>query len=244
MHRSKNDARVGPRGIIVAVGVALLLTACQGGSTEPGSGETTVTADTPTPSASNGSTVADTPEPSSSSASPEEPDEPSGTPEASSTPEASFTQPYVPGEPSVITLPETLPVETPRDPSAAGQEVVDALGRAMAVWDSILFGADPEEVNIETVFAEDMLRSLSDYAEESRDIERVSVGSPTRTVVQDLSVGAMATVDVCFYTPDWVEYIGGEEAGPVDAVSGYRMRAEARQGEWKFTGAREEAFDC
>lgn len=222
--------------LVVAAGVAALLgAACDGGSGEP-DGLSGTTASTESPAASEPTEEA-TAEPTGES-------EPSPTSTAAE-PEPTFTQPYVPGDPSVIALPESFPVETDGDVGAQEQEVVDALGHAMAAWDGMLFGAGPAEADINTWFAGPMWKSLTDYASESHSLERVSVGSPTRIVLRDVTVNEEeATVDVCLYTEDWVEYVGGEEGEPVDPVSTYQMPAEHNGENWQFTHATTAELDC
>jgi len=214
--------------------------ACEGGSGEPeGLSATTAATDSP----EGEETTADpTGDPTSSPTS-EATDE--SEPAATAEPEPTFTQPYVPGDPSVIALPEELPVETSGSLAAAEQDVVDALGHAMASWDAMLFAADPGEVGIDTWFSGDLLTSLNEYAAESHAIERVNVGSPTRVVVHDITVDEPgATVDVCLYTEDWVEYVGGAEGEPVDPVNAYRMPAVLNDDGWRFTNSTTVELDC
>lgn len=169
-------------------------------------------------------------------------DEPTAT---ASEPDPAFTQPFVPGEASIIDLPDTLPVEGADDLGAAEQGVVDALGRALAGWDAMLFGADPGRAGLETWFGGVLLGSLVDYSVESVVQQRVMVGSPTRVVLYDVAVdGATATVDVCLHAEDWVEYVHGEASEPVEPVNAYRMPGEVSGDSWRFTDATSIDLPC
>lgn len=209
-------------GAIAAV-VAVVLGACSSESGQPqglAGGTSSPEATTTTPSAKDSPTAEE--------------------------PEPTFTQPYVPGDPSVIAIPDQFPVETDLDLDAQEQEVADALGHAMAAWDAMLFGVDAAEAGIETWFGRALLVSLRDYAAESQQIERVNVGTPTRIVLHGVEVQEQgATIAVCLYTEGWVQYIGGEQGEPVDEMTAYRMPVEHDGENWRFTDASTaDELDC
>lgn len=210
------------RRVVAAVVTAVALVSCSTESGEPRGLEGTPALPEPTAEPTAAPTT----------------DQTSSAPSPSAEPDPSFTQPWVPGDPSVITLPDALPVENADDLDADEQAVVDALGHAMAAWDAMLFGADPEQAGLDTWFRGGLLRSLIDYSVESIMQQRVTVGSPTRVSLHDVSVdGDAATVEVCLFTDDWVEYVQGEEGEPMEPVHAYQMPAEADDDAWRFTDA-------
>lgn len=160
-------------------------------------------------------------------------------------PDPSFTQPWVPGDPSVIALPETLSVEDAGDLDEDEQAVVDSLGHAMAAWDAMLFGADPDQAGLSSWFGGDLLTSLVRYSLDSVTKQRVTVGSPTRVALHDVTVGGdEASIDVCLYTEDWVEYVAGERGDPVEPVEQYRFQAMLNGEAWKFTEGTSVELSC
>lgn len=128
-----------------------------------------------------------------------------------SEPNPSFTQPFVPGEPSVIELREQLPIEVPDDATDEERAVLEATGRFMASWDAILFGAGEEEAGIYETATGEQLKRLIELGVETKMQSTVTVGEPTVIDLVDVTVdGDTAEVDVCITMKDWVEYAAGE----------------------------------
>src|SRR5690606_9840680 len=100
-------------------------------------------------------------------------DQTTSAPSPSAEPDPSFTQPWVPGDPSVITLPDALPVENADDLDADEQAVVDGFASAMAAWDGIAFGAPPDLVDLADHVSGELLTSLNRVASDSILEQRV-----------------------------------------------------------------------
>lgn len=163
-----------------------------------------------------------------------DPSRPASTEPASDAPEPdpSFTQPFVPGEPSVIDLPEKLPIDVPDGASDAERAVIEATGRFMASWDAVLFGAGEQRSGIHETATGEQLRRLIDLGVNSAMQNKVTVGEPTVIDLVDVSVDAdTAEVDICITMNDWVEYSAGE-AEELDETERQLVTMVRTDGSW------------
>ncbi|TDE15767.1 hypothetical protein [Jiangella asiatica] len=153
-------------------------------------------------------------------------------------PSPGFTQPYLPeGEESVIELATELPIDVPDDATEEETAVLTAVGRFMASWDAILFGADPETARLAETATDPQFSRLVQYATESTMDQRVTVGEPTVVELMDIQVDdTTAEVDVCITMTNWVEYVGGE-AEPLDAVERQVLTVKDVEGRWLVSDA-------
>jgi len=209
----------------VAVGGLLALTVCgcQASAEEP-AGLSTDPPDTPlrTP----------TPVP--------EPDGPtSQAPIAEPVP--SFAQPYLPGEPSVVELPEALALEPPPDATDGEVAVVDAAARFMASWNAVLFGAGVEQSRIEHTATGVQLETLVDYAAESEKLQRVIVGEPMQLRLLDVEVaGSNADVDICLEMIGWVQVTDGATGPLMPSLERYVVSLTQSGSDWLAAGTQQQ----
>lgn len=147
-------------------------------------------------------------------------------------PRASFTQPYVPGEPRVIDLPDQLPVDPPDGVSDAELEVLDAVGRFMASWQAVLFGADEERSGIGLTSTGVQLGRLRDFVRDAAEEEWVFTGDPMRLGARSVGVeGDVAEVDLCIELPQWFE-VRGSRIDPYNSLERYAIEMERVDGQW------------
>ncbi|WP_035812871.1 hypothetical protein [Jiangella gansuensis] len=209
------------RGVKLATLTAVAaLAACSSPAEEPaGLSDPTTTESTPADADPTDSEPAETPRGD---------DEPPAT-----EPSDGFTQPFLPdGQESVIELAPQLPVEIPGDATAEEEAVLEVVGRFMAAWDAILFGADPETARLAESATNPQLGRLVQYSAESVLEQRVTVGEPTVIEVRDVSVdGTTAEVDACITMANWVQYVRGEPE-PLDAVERQVLTVENVDGRW------------
>jgi hypothetical protein len=101
-------------------------------------------------------------------------------------------------------------LEPPANATDQEAAVVEAVGRFMASWTAILFGAGVENSRIEQTAAGSQLESLVDYAAESDRLERVIVGEPMRLRLLGVDVvDTAAEADICLQMDGWVELTDG-----------------------------------
>lgn len=201
-------------GLVTLCAIGALVTGCTAGADEPPG--------LSTEPGSTGSVEATSTESQTAEAEPTEPS-------------ASFTQPYLPeGEQSVIDLPTDIPAEPPAGASDAEREVVGALGRFMASWNALLFGAGVSESGIEETSSGTQLDRLRDFAAEAEEKQWVFVGDPMALEVRSVEVdGGSATVDVCVGLPQWFEYVGEvRRALPVPSPERYTVTFRSRGEDW------------
>lgn len=184
--------------VLGATVLAVLLSACSSAGEEPEglTGDaTTVSATTPPSAAPSG--AGDDPDASPSRPAPE--------------PGATFTPLFLPPDAErVVELPSELPIEPPDDATDEERAVLRAVGRFMASWDAVLFGAGDEQSGILRTAVDPQLGRLLTYLVESVTKQRVVVGEPTRIELRDITVGdGTAEVDICTIMRDWVQYTGG-----------------------------------
>ncbi|NED95146.1 hypothetical protein G1H11_07440 [Phytoactinopolyspora alkaliphila] len=210
---------------------ALVLTACGGGGTEPPGldGQTDVVTSPPP-------TDLDEPPASGESTATPPPDDDGG-----SEPEPGFTQPYLPGdEPNVIELPDELPVEPPDDATDDELEVLEGVGRFMASWQAVLFGADAELSKVRDTAVEPQLGRLIEFIGQAEQEEWVFTGEPMLLQARDVSVnGDSAEVDLCLALPGWIEFRGGS-VSPYPSPERYIVDMQQRSGTWVASNAREQ----
>jgi hypothetical protein len=207
---------------VVATVLAFVLAACGGGEEPPGLDGQTDVVTSPPP------TDVDQPEPTEEPAATTPPGD-----DEESEPEPSFTQPYLPGdEPSVITLPDELPIEPPDDASDDELEVLAGAGRFMASWQAILFGADEDLSNVRNTTSEPQLGRLTSFIEQAEQEEWVFTGDPMRLQALDVSAdGASSEVDLCITLPGWVEFRGGSVT-PYASPERYLVYMQLQGGTW------------
>lgn len=183
--------------------MSALLAACSAAGEEPvGLGPSDgVATSTSTPGEAEPTATAD-------ATTPAQPDDEGGDePE----PQASFTQPYVPGEPRVIDLPDELPVRPPDGINDEQQAVLDAVGRFMASWQAVLFGADEDRSGIAETSGGAQLDQLRGFIADAAEQEWVFTGEPMLLRARSVEVdGDAATVDLCIGLPNWFEFRGGQ----------------------------------
>lgn len=184
---------------VVVAGVFLVLAGCSSAQDEPAglTGSRSAATDV---------------DPAGTTAPTDGPDESAPTSsEPSNEPNPSFTQPFVPGEPSVIELPDQLPIDIPADATDEERAVLEATRRFMASWDAVLFGAGEDESGIHETATGEQLERLIDLGVKVVMQRTVTVGESTVIDLVDVSVdGDTAQVDMCITMRDWVTYTDGE----------------------------------
>ncbi|NED99685.1 hypothetical protein [Phytoactinopolyspora halotolerans] len=223
---------------VLSAVIVVVLAGCGGGGEEP-VGLATETGDAPTaPSSEGGDEPGSTGEPTSTAQpTPTGPDDGGDQPE----PGPTFTQPYIPGdEPSVINLPEELDVEPPDQVGDDEREVLRAVGRFMASWQAILFGADAELSGIEETATGSIRDSLVSFIAQAEDEQWVFTGEPMQLTARSVSVdGDQAEVGLCLVFPGWVEFRGGS-VSPYPSPERYAVELERTGDRWVVSSAQEQ----
>lgn len=209
-------------GAAAAVAAVLALAACSDSADEPTglTGDTTSapeTTDSPAPS--------ETPEVS-------EPESSGTGGTATPAPSDTFTQPYLPEE-RTVELREMIPVLPPEGASQAELDVLDAAGAARASWEQILWGVPFDETNASETSTGEHLDTVREYAEESVDLRRVTVGPPQNIAALKVSVdGSTATADLCFDMNQWTDIFEDRPPEPNKWLSYGTATFESVDGRW------------
>lgn len=219
------------RGAVLAGVAALtfLVAGCGSGeepaglSTEPGG----TASSTPTPSGD--ATETDGGEGGADGAD-EPPTEPSVGP--------TFVQPYLQAE-NIVEPRAEVPVEgVPDDATDEEAAAVRGYGRYYAAWEQVLWGVPVEQSGIERVAAGERLQAVRDYAAESVDLQRVTVGPPVSIHLLSVEVdGSAATVDVCIDTSERFDAIASAPPDVSDPMYRFVNDLELVDGNWLVTRA-------
>lgn len=224
---------------LVAAGALAVAAGCSAAGEEPAGLTTEPAAGSP----SGGSTTPPPAEPSDDAG--ETPPAETGEP---GEPDPSFTQPYLPEDAqSVIELPTDLPVEPTEGASEQEQEVVAALGRFMASWNALLFGASLEQAGAEETSSGEQLDRFREYVADAEEREWVFVGQPMQLTVRAIAVDEpTATTDVCIDLPQWFEWVNGELQMPqVPSPERYVVTFQSGDGGWIVSDTDEQdPADC
>lgn len=211
-------------GAAAAVSTILALAACSDSADEPAG----LTGDSTTaPDATDSAAPSETPEVS-------EPDSPeSDSNETNPEPTSTFTQPYLPEE-RVVELRDTVPVELPADATDDETAVVTAFQHVQASWEQILWGVPFEQTGIERYSTGEHLDTMRDYAEESVELQRVSLGPPMPQHLLSVEADAeTATVKFCVDSSGWADVSEGSPPKFDDELYLGTMTFEVVEGAWK-----------
>lgn len=124
---------------------------------------------------------------------------------------AVFTQPFVLAG-GTVTLRSAVPVDAPTDLDPGQVPALEAFGRYQAAWENIRWGVSFDASGMGERATGAQLESVESYAEQSRILERVSVGEPGELLVLAAeTVDGAVVLDACAHEPGWVLITGGEE---------------------------------
>ncbi len=211
--------------IIGAAAAALAvfgLTACSDSSDEPAG-----LAGNTTPATTGTEAPSETPPPTEEAPADETETEPEPTPVNT------FTQPYLPEE-RVVEVRDAIPVEPPDDATDEELAVLDAFSHAEGAWEQILWGVPPEDTDLVEYSTGKHLTSTRDYAQESVERKRVSIGEPQQLELLGIEVQeAEATVRFCADTSTWSDYTVGGAPQPDDRMYHGTATLEHTEEAWK-----------
>ncbi len=212
---------------VVVVASSMLLAACGSDAEEPAGLDSTTDSSAESPGSAEPTDDADESGGADGGGEPD-PSEPSA-------PET-FSQPFLQDE-SIVELRDEVPIEVPDDATDEERAVIEAYGRYEAVWEQVLWGVPIEDTDIEDVAAGERLQGVRDYAQESIERERVTIGPPVSIHLLSVEVdGDSATVDVCLDTRDQVDSSSDAPPDPGDPL--YRFTGELERTEsWVVTRA-------
>ncbi|PSL06787.1 hypothetical protein CLV30_102175 [Haloactinopolyspora alba] len=215
-------------GVTAAVVTVLGLTACSDSSDEP----TGLAADTDTPASTGTPAPSETP---SATAPPTNAGSSDPTAESETTPANTFTQPYLPEE-RVVELRESVPVEPPADASDQEAAVVASFAHVQAAWEQILWGVPVEQTHVAEHSTGVHLDTMRDYAQESVDLKRVSVGPPLEHRILSVEAGSTTgSLEFCMGGGIWTDIYAEGPPKTADELYLGTMNFEQVDGAWKST---------
>lgn len=149
-----------------------------------------------------------------------------------------FKQPFLPKK-SEVKLRDEVPIKVPDGATDAEAEVVEAFGRYYAQVEQILWGVPVEDVDLESVAAGERLAAIQDYAQESIEQERVTVGPPVSIHLLSVNAdGGAAALDACIDTRDRMDVFGGDMPDPNDPLVRFDVELRKTDGSWLVTRSR------
>lgn len=128
-----------------------------------------------------------------------------------------FEQPFLPDDQArTVELRSAIPIE-PFDGATPEQlEVLDDASHAWAAWEQILWGVPFEETRAAATATTDYADHLRGYAQESIDLERVSIGDPMRLAALSVEIsGDTAEIQICVDTHKWRDVFAGGSRPPL-----------------------------
>lgn len=163
-------------------------------------------------------------------------DDTNGTDDTGGTGETrTFEQPFLP-EKNEVELRDEVPIEVPDGASDTEAEVVKAFGRYYAVTEQVLWGVPIEDVDLESVAAGERLTAIQDYAQESIEQERVTVGPPVSIHLLSVNAdGGAAALDACIDTRGRADVFGGDMPDPNDPLVRFDVELRKTDGSWLVT---------